>query len=286
MNIENNFIDKQEYPFNSNYYKTENGNIHYIDEGKGEVLLFIHGTPVWSFLYRNYIKELSKSYRCIALDHLGFGLSDKNKDFEGTPQAHNKNLELFINHLKLDKFTLIVHDFGGLIGLPYAIDNPDKINKLVIFNTWLWETKNNKDVIKVNNILNSKIGKFLYLNMNFSPKYLIKKAFFNKSKLSKSIHKQYINPFPNKDSRYGLLKIGKSIFGSSDWYETYWQQIQKIKDKPKLFLWGEKDEFIKLEFLKKWESTFTNKKVISYNAGHFLQEEFPQETLNEIKSFL
>jgi len=285
-NLEYNSLDKSEYPFKSNYYQSKYGKVHYIDEGKGEVLLFLHGTPTWSFLYRYYIKELSTNYRCIAIDHLGFGLSDKNKDFEGTPQAHNKILEEFITNLNLKNINLIVHDFGGVIGLPYAINHPENINKLVIFNTWLWETKSNKDVVKVGKILNSAIGKFMYLNLNFSPKVLFKKAFYDKNKLSKSIHKQYILPFPNKNSRYGLLKIGQSLLDSSDWYQANWNKIDKIRDKNTLFLWGVKDEFIKVDFLNKWESTFTNKKVVRYDAGHFVQEEFPKETISEIKKFL
>jgi len=111
------WLDTKEYPFSSNYLETQWGKIHYLDEGKGETILFVHGTPTWSFLYRNYIKELSKNYRCIALDHLGFGLSDKPKNFPGTPQLHSENLKALIDALQLKDITLVVHDFGGPIGL-------------------------------------------------------------------------------------------------------------------------------------------------------------------------
>src|SRR5688572_25896118 len=80
------WFDPSLYPFDSHYLTLPDGNLHYIDEGQGEAILFVHGTPAWSFLYREQIKTLSKQYRCIAFDHIGFGLSDKSQSFEGTPQ--------------------------------------------------------------------------------------------------------------------------------------------------------------------------------------------------------
>jgi len=280
------WVDKIEYPFESNYLNTEQGNIHYIDEGKGDVILFVHGTPTWSFLYRNYIKELSKTHRCIAIDHLGFGLSDKPKNFSGTPELHSKNLTTLIEKLNLKNITLVVHDFGGPIGLSYAIAQPENVDKIILFNTWLWGTKEDKDAQKINKILHSKIGNFLYLNTNFSPKILLKRAFYNKQALSKKIHKHYLKPFPNKNSRYGLLNIGKSLIGSSDWYDKHWQSIDLIKDKPVLILWGEKDDFIKKINREKWESKLTNETTFVFEAGHFVQEEQFEVSVQRIKNWL
>ncbi len=280
------WLDTKEYPFSSHFLKTQWGKIHYIDEGKGETILFVHGTPTWSFVYRNYIKELSKHYRCIALDHLGFGLSDKPKHFPGTPQLHSENLKLLIDTLQLKDITLVVHDFGGPIGLSQAIAHPDNIKRIVMFNTWLWETKNDHDAQKINKILHSWLGNLIYLNTNFSPKILLKKAFYEKKYLSKNIHQQYQKPFSNKSSRYGLLKIGKSLIGSSDWYQQQWNRMHKIKTKPILILWGNKDEFIKNHHLEKWKENLENKTIFNFNTGHFVQEEAFENSLIKIKNWL
>ncbi len=280
------WLDKTAYPFESNFLDLPEGKLHYIDEGEGEVILFVHGTPAWSFLYRNHIKELSKKYRCIALDHLGFGLSDKPMDFAGRPEDHSRNLSILIKHLGIESFTLVVHDFGGPIGLSYAIAHPKKIERIVLFNTWLWETASDKNAQRVNSFLHGVIGKFIYLNTNFSPKYLLKSTFYNKKKINKKIHQQYYKPFPNKKSRYGLWNIGKSLVGSSDWYEAQWKQIDKIKDKPFLVLWGTKDKLIKEDNLEKWTSVLTNKTICKYDAGHFVQEEVPEETIQKITKFV
>lgn len=280
------WLNKTAYPFKSNFLETEYGKLHYIDEGKGNVILFVHGTPTWSFLYRKYIKKLSSNYRCIAVDNLGFGLSDKPKDFIGTPQTHSGILTNLINHLSLEDINLVVHDFGGPIGLSYAINNSANIKSITLFNTWLWETKNNKDAIKIDKILHSWLGNFLYLNTNFSPKMLFKKAFYNKKLLSKNTHLHYTKPFKSKKDRYGLLNIGKSLIGSSNWYEENWKKIQCLENLPMLILWGDKDEFIKPDQLEKWESKFPNAKVVNFESGHFVQEEKPEESVEALHHFL
>ncbi|MEP5111227.1 MAG: alpha/beta fold hydrolase, partial [Ekhidna sp.] len=194
------WVDTTLYPFENKFLRLEAGNMHYVDEGKGEIILFVHGTPTWSFLYRDFVKELSKEYRCIAIDHLGFGLSDKPDSIPGTPEWHSQNLSEFIRKLDLQNTTLVVHDFGGPIGLAAGIENSERIKKVVLFNSWLWATDQKKEAQKIDKTINSWLGKFLYLNMNFSPKVLLKKGFANKKNLSKEVHQQYIKPFPDKSS--------------------------------------------------------------------------------------
>src|SRR5688572_5015084 len=125
----NHWLDKIEYPFHSNYFDVDGHKLHYIDEGQGENILFVHGTPSWSFDYRNIIKDLSQSFRCIAIDHIGFGLSDKPEHYDYSTINHSKTLEKFILNKELSNFTLVVHDFGGPIGLNVAIHHPEKIKK-------------------------------------------------------------------------------------------------------------------------------------------------------------
>lgn len=110
----NHWLDKSEYPFKSMYFDINGQKLHYIDEGKGETLLFVHGTPSWSFDFRIIIKKLKETYRCVAIDHIGFGLSDKPENYDYSTQNHSKTLEYFALEKQLDNITIIVHDFGGL----------------------------------------------------------------------------------------------------------------------------------------------------------------------------
>jgi haloalkane dehalogenase len=280
------WFDTKAYPFKSNYATINGRAMHYVDEGEGDILLMVHGTPAWSFLYRKMIQHFSKTHRCIVPDHLGFGLSEKSKDIDGSAPQLAKNLAEFIQQLGLKNITLMVHDFGGPIGLSYAINFPDNVKKIVLMNTWFWKTKDQEAVQKVDKILHSTLGKFLYLRLNFSPKFLLPKSFFNKKKLDKATHKHYTQVFKNKAARWGLLQIGYSLLGASDWYEKQWQQIDKIKDKPFLVLWGLKDEFIRSEYLDVWKASLTNATIKTYECGHFLQEEKPEELIEEISYFL
>ena len=220
------------------------------------------------------------------MDHLGFGLSDKPSSFDGKPESHAENLNRFIQHLNLQNVTLVVHDFGGPIGLGAALENTERIKQVVMFNTWLWETESNEAAQKVDKILHSGLGKFMYLRLNFSPKVLLKKGFANKKNLSKAVHQQYIKPFPNKESRYGLLNIGLSLLGSSDWYAQQWQQLDKLEDLPWMIIWGNQDTFITPKYLDKWTSRLPKAEVHRLESGHFVQEESTLEAINYLKAFL
>ena len=280
------WLDTTLYPFEHHYCTLKAGNMHYVDEGSGDVVLFVHGTPTWSFLYRDFIQKLSHHHRCIAIDHIGFGLSDKPDGFSGRPQDHAKNLSEFIRLMDLRNITLVVHDFGGPIGLGAALEQPERIKQVVLFNTWLWETKSNPAVKKIDKIINSSIGKLLYLHLNFSPKVLLKKGFSDKKKLSKEVHQHYIKPFPDKNSRQSLVKIAQSLYGASDWYQAQWEHLDKLEDKPWLILWGTQDKFITTAYLEKWTQRLPKAKVTTLDTGHFVQEEKPDESIVALEHFL
>lgn len=280
------WLDKSLYPFESKAVQLKAGSMHYVDEGQGEVLLFVHGTPTWSFLYRNFIQALSAHYRCIAIDHIGFGLSEKVESFSGTPEAHAHNLSEFIRTLDLKEITLVVHDFGGPIGLAAGIENRDRIKRIVLSNTWLWATKTNPMALKIDKIVRSALGKFFYLHLNYSPKFLLKQGFADKQNLSKSVHRHYTRPFPNKQSRIPLLHIARALVGSSDWYQSQWELLDTLADKEWLILWGNKDQFITPEYLAKWKTRFPQANVKELDCGHFIQEEKSPEAIAEIDAFM
>ena len=105
----NNWLDREAYPFTSRFLELDAGRMHYIDEGQGDAIVLVHGTPTWSFLYRNLIKELSKNHRCIAMDHIGFGLSDKPVGWTYRPQDHARNVQALIDHLVNQCSMHVVH---------------------------------------------------------------------------------------------------------------------------------------------------------------------------------
>ena len=282
----NHWLDKSAYPFRANYFDINGQKLHYIDEGEGETILFIHGTPSWSFDYRNVIKKLKENYRCVAIDHIGFGLSDKPEHYDYSTQNHCKTLEKFVLEKKLENATLVVHDFGGPIGLNVAIKHPEKIKNLIILNSWLWSSENDPDYIKLKKILKSPLLPFLYRYLNFSPKFILPKSFGN-IKISKKVLEQYTKPFADKTQRNGALAFAKSLLNDQDWFEQLWNKRQIISDKPTLFIWGMKDSVVKPRNLEKFQSGFTNYTTLKLEtSGHFPQEEEPEKVVNAISNFL
>lgn len=269
-----NWINRSEYPFAPNFFETAEGKMHYVDIGAGPVILMVHGTPTWSFLYRRLITALSNDYRVVAPDHLGFGLSDKPTDAPYTPADHARRLAALISELGLSDLTLMVHDFGGPIGLAHALEQPDNVARLVLFNTWLWSVEDNKTAQQASRLFGSPLGKFLYTRLNFSPRFLLKLAYGDKSKLTGDIHRHYTQVFPTAAERMAPWTLARELIGSSDWYDGLWQRRQAIAAKPALLLWGLKDPTFSPDDLTRWQTVFTQVQVQTYpTAGHFVPEE-------------
>ena len=284
----NEWIDKRLYPFKSNYFDLPMGRLHYIDQGRSDhAVVMVHGNPSWSFAYRHLIKGLSKNYRCIAPDHIGFGLSDKPLDWDYYPESHAENLKTFLKALNLDSITLIVEDWGGPIGLSYAVENPEKIKSLIIMNTWMWSVKGDPHFERFSGFMGSFLGRFLIKRLNFFARVVLKQAYGDKSKLTKNIHSHYINALKLPDDRKGCWTFPKRIIGSSQWLTGLWSQRDKIANKPSLILWGKKDIAFRTKELERWKDTFANAEIHEFDGfGHFVQEEMGEELCPIIERFL
>lgn len=284
--MKHHWLDTSEYPFSPRFFGINGHQLHYIDEGQGETLLFVHGTPSWSFDFRNVIKALKSSYRCIAIDHIGFGLSDKPAEYDYSTQNHSRTLEQFILEKDLHDITLVVHDFGGPIGLHTAIRHPERIKKLVVLNSWLWSSENDPAYRRLRKILKSPLLPFLYTRLNFSPKYLLPKSFGNK-KISRKLLRQYTRPFANASQRRGTLAFALSLLNDQEWFEALWTQKEVISQKPVLFLWGMKDPMIGPHHLEKFISGFPQSQAVRLDTcGHFPQEEEPAKVEEAIRDFM
>jgi pimeloyl-ACP methyl ester carboxylesterase len=279
------WLNREEYPFESRFYETSVGRMHYIDEGKGDPIVFLHGNPGFSFEYRKVIKELSKTNRCIAPDHIGFGLSDKPVDWDYLPMNHAKNFEQFMESLNISKFTIVLNDWGGPIGLSYAIKYPEKIKKIIILNTWLWSVENDPYYQKFSGIMGGPFGRFMIKNFNIFGRMVVKRAVGDKKKLSKDTHRHYFKHMEKRSDRKGCYTFPKQIIGSSKWLAELWDQREKINSIPTCFIWGMKDIAFREQELNYWIEHWKNPKVIRLNGiGHFPQEESPETVIEELRS--
>lgn len=285
--MQSDWLDRTEYPFESRFLQLDAGRLHYIDEGQGAPIVFVHGTPTWSFLYRHLIRDLSRDYRCIAPDNLGFGLSDKPAGADYSFAAHSRNLAALIDHLGLREITLVVHDLGGPIGLGYALDHPEQISRLVISNTTLWPMVGEFAVPPVGKLFGTAIGRFLYLRLNVSPRALLPMVYADRTKLTPAIHQHYIAPFPQPDDRHAMFSFAREISSGAPSLAALWERRASIADIPALLIWGMKDVAFGPRYLARWQSFLPNARSLSLpNVGHFAQEEAPAEMIAAMRSFM
>ncbi|MES2620042.1 MAG: alpha/beta fold hydrolase [Bacteroidota bacterium] len=282
------WLDTKEYPFTNRYLNIDGHKIHYIDEGKGDTILFVHGIPDWSFGWREQIKMLSKNYRCVAPDHLGFGLSDKTESAELTIAAHAERLKSFIHQLYLKNIHFVVHDFGGPIGLSYAIEEPQNIKSITLFNTWMWPLKGIKHFDTGDKVVNNWFGKFLYLQLNFSVRFMLKNSYADKKNLPAEIYNHYLAPMQSREARWAAYTLAKSLVGEHTHMQYLWHQRHRLKNIPMHILWGMKDKFVPaVVLLPTWKENFPDSRFTAIeNAGHFVQEEAGEVLAEEISKFI
>ncbi len=273
-----------DFPYQENYISFENLQMHYIDEGAGETILALHGEPTWSYLYRKFIPVL-KDYRFIVPDFIGFGKSDKivgrkNYSFD----LHFRSLENFIEKLELKDMTLVVQDWGGLLGLSLLGKYPEKFKRVVILNTFLPIGKKMSLPFKIWRM-------FTKYHPSLPVGGIVQYA--SHQKLSKDVIAAYNAPYPNKKHKGGAVAFPLLVPAHPK--DPAVAPIQKARDvlstwdKPALVMFSDKDKVLGgLEkfFYKLIPTSKDQKKIIIKDAGHFLQEEKGEEIAGYIDQFM
>jgi len=250
--------------------------MHYLDEGEGFPILLLHGNPTWSFLYRKVIKHLDGSCRLIAPDYPGFGMSTHPPNYGYTPQEHAEWVNALIDHLDLDRFVLMVQDWGGPIGLSIAVNRPDDVAGLVIGNTWAWKADDR--LMRVfSAIIGGPLGKFLILRFNFFARRLMPPLLTQTDVKTSEVLKAYTDPFPTRNSRMGTYVFPWAINNSDAWLASLEENLHLLANKPVELVIGLKDFiFSKDAVIERWQLHFPNAELDRISdVGHFLQEESP-----------
>ena len=280
-------VDKQEYPFESNWFERNGTSMHYIDEGEGIPVILCHGNPDWSFLYRNIIKELDDECRLIAYDLPGFGFSDTPKNYGFTPQEHAEWINaLVVDHLKLDKFIIVVQDWGGPTGLWVATHNSEKVLGAVISNTWAWEAEGS--VKWFSYAMRTSMAKRLIMNRNFFVTDLLIDGLKDDLKNNKAVTDAYLLALPTVESRFGAAEFPAQITKVSSWLNKLEGDLHTLNDKPIEFIFGQKDFALGgPDIVEKWHSIYPEAPIkLLPEAGHFTQEDSPESFVTSIRRII
>src|SRR6185436_2973609 len=264
------------------------GDLQYVDEGSGPPMLFVHGTPTNSYEYRHLIATLSKRFRCLAPDHLGFGESSRPRAFAYTPEAHARVLKEFVERLDLQDLTLVVHDFGGPIGLPLALDASRRVRRLILMNTWAWPVDDDPKMARGARFIGGAIGRFLYRHANASLRLIMPSAYGDRKKLTPEIHRRYLDVFRDRGARVLVLHaLAKSLLGSRAHYQSLLDRIGRLRELPVLIVWGLKDSAFQPYQLERWRTLLPGAHVETIEgAGHWPHEEEPARVAAAIERFL
>lgn len=284
---EHEWLDRKIYPFASHYLQVPAGQMHYIDEGQGKPILMVHGNPTWSFLYRHLVQALQSNYRCIAPDHLGFGLSDKPEDWTYDSADHAQNLKRLIESLGLNNITLVVHDWGGPIGLAQAVEDSSRVDRLVILNSWMWPVNQDPYYVTLSAVAGGWPGRLLIKRFNFFARVMMPMLFGNSQKLPSHIHKHYLKPLDTAAKRNGCWRFTQQITGAAQWLQQLWEKRKRLTSKPTLIVWGMKDFAFRRQELKRWTEVFPEAEVKRLDgSGHFVQEEAPDALYAAVNTFM
>ncbi len=283
------------YPFTPRQFRRNGLTQSYLDEGAGDPVVMLHGNPTWSFYWRNVVLALRDEYRCVVPDHVGCGLSDKPPEtqYDYALKSRVDDVEALLDHLGIrERITLVVQDWGGMIGMAFAARHPERIKRIIATNTgafplpeakpfpwplWLgWGTKS---------------GAWMILHLNTFCRAAASWCVTRK-KLPADVRKMYLKPYDSPANRIAVLKFVQTIplrpeDPGYDIVRDTALSLHKFATVPTLLLWGMKDFVFDEHFLRDWQRYFPHAETHVWpDCGHYLLEDAGDEAIMLMREFL
>ena len=277
-------IDRQLFPYRSHYLNLESGaRIHYVDEGKGPVLLLLHGNPTWSFLNRHLIAELKMEFRVVAPDYPGFGLSSAPGDYGFTAAEQAASIAALVERMDLHEVTLMVQDWGGPIGFAVAERHPDRISGFIIGNTWAWPLERTGHKV-FSTLMGGWPGQFAAWCCNGVVRFFMSKG--AAKDLTDAEMAMYLAPFSDRETRTATHIFPAQLRDAEAFLQEVYAGLPGLSGRPALIVWGLEDFAFQEPERKRFESLFPNHQtVLLKEAAHFIQEDAPSEIVQAIRNW-
>jgi len=278
-------LSRRLYPFQSRYLTLPGvGRIHYLDEGQGPPIVLLHGNPTWSLLYRNIVPRLAPDFRCVAPDLPGFGLSRAADGFDFHPSSQSRALEAFVQHLGLKGLLMMVHDWGGPIGLGFAARRPDLFSGLVIGNSFAWPVRGQLKYELFSRVVGGRMGRRLVDRHNA---YLrLRLPTMSRRKMPDEILALYRAPFEENDTRWLTSYMPQQIIKATDYLEEVERGLGSLRDLRTLILWGASDFSFGPVDRRRFEALFPRHETVKLKgASHLIQEDAPWRIADAIRCF-
>jgi len=276
--------DPRLFPFGSKWYESAVGPVHYIDEGSGPPILFLHGNPTWSFLYRGLVIRLRKHFRCIALDYPGFGLSARPEDYGYTAAEHAEIVRALVRHLDLNNLAVMGQDWGGPIGMRLALDETPRLRALIMGNTWYWPL-DAWHMKAFSYAMSSAPMQGQILRRNFFVEKIMPMAV--KYPMADEVMHHYREALPTPKSRVGVAEFPRQLMEASLWLGDLADEVREhLANVPLLLVWGIHDFAFPRTFMERFREDFKLTQIHRLDAKHYIQEDAPGEIAEAISAFL
>lgn len=282
---------EREYPFASHLLDVGGAVLHYVDEGPrdAEPLLFVHGNPTWSFYWRNAVKRFAPAHRCVAPDHVGCGLSDKPEGYAYRLEQHIANLERLVDELGLERITLVVHDWGGPIGLGFAGRQPERVARLVISNTAAFA---GPAPLRIRACRTPLLGALAVRGLNAFARLATVMAVEDPASMAPEVKRGYLAPYSSWATRIATLRFVEDIPLAPD--HPSWPALLDVERglaqlvaKPACLIWGMRDWCFTPAYLQGFEQRLPRARVHrAERAGHYVIEDAREDVLRWIETFL
>ncbi len=273
------WVDPVLYPFADHWAE----GLHFLDEGTGPTLLFVHGNPTWSFLWRGVVNGVRDRVRCVAVDLPGFGLSIAPPGYGFTPAEHAEALERLVVALDLRDVTLVVQDWGGPIGMRVAGRMPERFARFVILNTWAWPMRRPGGIV-FSKVLGGPVGRRVIAQRNAFVEWIIPAG--TRTALPDAVMEMYRRPFPTVASRKPTWVFPQAITGAGDWLAEVEGGLERIRDRPALIVWPTADPAFGPPERERWEGLFADHStVLLEGARHYCQEDDPHGIATAIRGW-
>lgn len=272
------------YPFPSHWFESTRGRVHYVDVGSGRPIVFFHGNPTWSFLYRDIIVRLQDRFRCIAPDYLGFGLSDRPSSFGYAIADHAAVMGEFVDHLGLDDYVTMGQDWGGPISMAVASARAGRVRGVVLGNTWFWPADDLR-MKAFSKVMSSRLMQHEIVARNFFVERMIPLG--TSRTLSADVMNHYRGVQPSPDARTGVARMPREILAARPLLSRLAGDVPAaLGGKPALFVWGMKDfAFPPGSILPRMQTAFPDHVIVELpHAKHFIQEDEPERIAEAIIS--
>jgi len=279
-----------EYSFPSQFLEISGHRLHYLDEGKGPVIVMVHGNPTWSYYFRRAISLLSTTHRVIAIDHMGCGLSDKPQAYPYTLAQHISNLRTLLQSLAIERYSLMVHDWGGAIGMGCAVQSPEQIDRIVVMNTAAF--RSSRIPLRIRICRWPVVGALLVRGLNgfaLPARYMAVVR-----PLPQDIAKAYIAPYDSWQNRVAIHRFVRDI-PLDEGHVSYPALVAveeglaglRARRVPLLLLWGGRDFCFNDTFYSEWCERFPEaEKHYFADGGHYILEDKFDDIAPLLQQFL